>query len=295
MDTPPQIGRTQWIGQPLRRLEDDRLLRGQGSFTDDFSVPGQAHAWFVRSPHPHARIRAISTRGALNAPGVIAVLTGADAVADGLSSMPFMHLHQRPDGSPIIAPPRLPLSTDVVRFVGDAVAMVIAETRNAAKDGADLVDVDYESLPAVVSVERSSASDAPQVWPPAFTPEHGNIAAYYRHGDVGAVDMALHGAAHRTRIRLINNRVIAHPLEVRGALGEYDAEKGVYTIHAPVQGVLRARADAATSLGVPDAQVRMVVNDLGGGFGARAYGYPENTAVAWAARRTGRAVKWLRR
>jgi carbon-monoxide dehydrogenase large subunit len=293
MDTPPQFGRTQWIGQPLRRLEDDRLLRGQGSFTDDFSVPGQAHAWFVRSPHPHARIRSIDSGDALASPGVIAVLTGTDAVADGLSSMPFMHLHKRPDGSPIIAPPRLPLSTEVVRFVGDAVAMVIAETRNAAKDGADLVEVDYEPLPAVVSVEQSSGSDAPQVWPPAFTAEHGNIAAYYRHGDIGAVDAAFHRAAHRTSIRVINNRVIAHPLEVRGALGEYDAGTGLYTIRAPVQGVHRARTDAATPLGVPDAQVRMVVNDLGGGFGARAYGFPENAAVAWAARRIGRPVKWL--
>jgi carbon-monoxide dehydrogenase large subunit len=293
MDTSPQIRRTQWIGQPLRRLEDDRLLRGQGCFTDDFSVPGQAHAWFVRSPHPHARIRAIGTGAARAAPGVIAVLTGADAVADHLSSMPFMLLHKRPDGSPIIAPPRLPLTTDVVRFVGDAVAMVIAETRNAAKDGADLVEVDYEPLPAVVSVDQSVASDAPQVWPPAFTAEHGNIAAYYRHGDIGAVDAAMHGAAHRTRIRLINNRVIAHPLEVRGALGEYDAGSGLYTIHAPVQGVHRARADAAISLGVAETEVRMVVDELGGGFGARAYGYPENVAVAWAARRTGRPVKWL--
>src|SRR5256886_9956063 len=158
MDTLPQFGRTPWIGQPLRRLEDDRLLRGKGCFTDDFLVSGQAHAWFVRSPHPHARIRAISTGAARAAPGVIGVLTGADAVADGLSSMPFMHLHKRPDGSPIVAPPRQPLTTDVVRFVGDAVAMVIAETRNAAKDGADLVEVDYEPLPAVVSIEQSAAS-----------------------------------------------------------------------------------------------------------------------------------------
>src|SRR4030088_484516 len=178
MATSGQFGRTQGVGQPVRRLEDDRLLRGQGCFTDDFSVPGQAHAWFVRSPYPHARIRAISTGAARAAPGVTVVLTGADAVADRLSSMPFMHLHKRPDGSPIIAPPRLPLTIDVVRFVGDAGAMVIAETRNAAKDGADLVEVDYEPLPAVVSVEQSTASDAPPVWPPAFTPEHGNIAAY---------------------------------------------------------------------------------------------------------------------
>jgi carbon-monoxide dehydrogenase large subunit len=170
MDAPPQMSRTPWIGRPLRRLEDDRLLRGQGCFTDDFSVPGQAHAWFVRSPHPHARILTIDTSSARAAPGVIAVLTGTDAITNGLSSMPFMHLHKRPDGSPIIAPPRLPLTADIVRFVGDAVAMVIAETRNAAKDGADLVEVDYEPLPAVVSVEQSSASDAAQVWPAAFTP-----------------------------------------------------------------------------------------------------------------------------
>jgi carbon-monoxide dehydrogenase large subunit len=293
MDTPPQIGSSQWIGKPLRRLEDDRLLRGRACFTDDFSVPGQAHAWFVRSPHPHARIRSIDSALARAVPGVIAVLTGADALADGLVSMPFFAFHPRPDGSPITAPPRLPLSAGVTRFVGDAVAMVIAETRNAAKDGADLVEVDYEPLPAVVSVADSSASDAPQVWPPAFTPEHGNIAAYYRHGDAAAVDAAFRRAAHRTSIRLINNRVIAHPLEVRGALGEYDAANGMYTIHAPVQGVHRARTDAATSLAVPEAKVRMVVNDLGGGFGARAFGYPENAAVAWAARRTGRPVKWL--
>ncbi len=293
MNTIPQIGRSQWIGQPLRRLEDERLLRGSACFTDDHSLPGQAHAWFVRSPHPHAGIRAIDSANARAAPGVIAVLTGDDALADGLASMPFFQLHQRPGGSPITAPPRLPLTAGVARFVGDAVAMVIAETRNQAKDGADLVEIDYQPLPAVVAVEDSVAAGAPQVWPPAFTPELGNIAAYYRHGDVDAVDAAFRGAAHRTRIRLINNRVIAHPLEVRGALGEYDADNGLYTIHAPVQGVHRGRTDAATALGVAEEKVRMVVNDLGGGFGARAFGYPENAAVAWAAKRCGRPVKWL--
>ncbi len=292
MDTLPQIGR-KWIGQPMRRLEDDRLLRGSACFTDGHSLPGQAHACFVRSPHPHARIRGIDSANARAGPGVIAVLTGADAVADGLRSMPFFALHQRPDGSPIVAPPRLPLSANVALFVGDAVAMVIAETRNQAKDGADLVEVDYEPLTAVVSVEASAERDAAQVWPPAFTHEHGNIAAYYRHGDIGAVDAALRAATHRTVIRLVNNRVIAHPLEVRGALGEYDAGNGRYTIHAPVQGVHRARTDAAVALGVAEVNVRMVVRDLGGGFGARAFGYPENAAVAWAARRCGRPVKWL--
>src|SRR5207237_6125944 len=131
------------------------------------------------------------------------------------------------------------------------------------------------------------------VWPPASTPVQVNLVQGRRQGVMGAVAGGMRGPAHRTRIRRINNRVVAHPLEVGGALGEYDAGTRLYTIHAPVQGVHRARADAAISLGVPETEVRMVVDDLGGGFGARAYGYPENVAVAWAARRTGRPVKWL--
>ena len=290
---PPQLGSNRWIGKPLRRLEDDRLLRGEARFTDDVSIANQTHAWFVRSPHPHARIRAISCDAARAMPGVLAVLTGADARDDGLQPMPFMHLHKRPDGSPIVAAPRMPLTCDVARFVGDAVAMVIAESRNAAKDAAELVDVDYEPLPAVVDLEDAGRSDAPRVWTPAFTTEQGNIAAYYRMGDAAAVDEAFGKAAHVTRIRVVNNRVIAHPLEVRGAIGEYDAASKNFTIHAPVQGVHRARADAAAALGVPENTVRMIVEDLGGGFGSRAYGFPENAAVAWAAKRVGRPVKWL--
>ncbi len=181
MDRAPlEPGRKRWIGQALRRLEDDRLLRGQGRFIDDISMPGQAHAWFVRSPHPHARIRSIACDAARKMAGVLAVLTGADTLADGLQPMPFMHLHKRPDGSPIVAAPRMAITHDVVRFVGDAVAMVVAETRNAAKDAAELVDVDYEPLPAVVDLEDAARGNAPQVWPPAFTSAHGNIAAYYR-------------------------------------------------------------------------------------------------------------------
>ena len=152
MNAPESLGRSQWIGAPLRRLEDDALLRGAGRFTDDASAPRQTHAWFVRSPHPHARIRAIATDVARASPGVLAVLTGADAVAAGLRSMPFLEIHKRPDGTAIVGAPRLPLSVGVARYVGDAVAMVIAETRNAAKDAAEFVEVDYEPLPAVVDI-----------------------------------------------------------------------------------------------------------------------------------------------
>src|SRR5579862_6439259 len=293
MNTTAQPGRSQWMGQPMRRLEDDLLLRGQGVFTNDRSVAGQTHAWFVRSPHPHARIRSIDVAAATAAPGVIAVLTGADALADGLREMPFLHLHTRPDGSPILAPPRMPLSAEVVRFVGDAVALVIAETRSAAKDAAELVDVDYEPLPAVVAATDASHSDAPQVWAPAFDAQYGNIAALYRAGDANATEAAMSEAHHVTRIRVNSNRVIAHPMEVRAALAEYDRTDGSYVVHAPVQGVHRARTDVATALGVSESKVRVVVEELGGGFGARAFAFPEDIAIAWAARRVGRAVKWL--
>jgi aerobic carbon-monoxide dehydrogenase large subunit len=293
VNAPERLGRNPWIGTPLRRVEDNALLRGEGRFTDDASVPNQVHAWFVRSPHPHARIRAIATAAARDAPGVVAVLTGGDAVAAGLRSMPFFRLHHRPDGSPITAPPRLPLSADVARFVGDAVALVIATTRNAAKDAAELVEVDYEPLPAVVDVSEAGRADAAVVWPPAFTADLGNIAAYYRAGDATASDEAFRHASHVTQIRVYSNRVVAHPLEVRGASAEYDAAAGAYTVRAPIQGVHRGRTDIATALNVGEASVRVVVQDLGGGFGARAYAYPEYAAIAWAAKCVRRPVKWL--
>jgi carbon-monoxide dehydrogenase large subunit len=291
---PVRIGHSQWIGRPLRRLEDDRLLAGRGRFTDDFSLPGQAWAWFVRSPYPHARIRGVAVGNALASPGVLAVLTGADAVADGLRSLPFLHLNKRHDGSPVVAAPRLPVTADVARYVGDAVAVVIAGTREQAKDAAERVEVDYEPLPAVVDVERSAAPGAPAVWAPAVVRGFGNHAACYAKPDSPeAIEAAFRAAKHVCRLRLHNNRVIAHPLEVRAALGEYDAARDLYTVHCPIQGVHRGRADIATALAVAEASVRVVVADLGGGFGARAYAYPEYAAVAWAARRVGRPVKWL--
>ena len=190
-----QPGRSQWIGKPVRRLEDRHLMTGRGKFTDDVSLPNQVYAAFARSPHAHARIVHIDTAAARSAPGVIAVITGADLIADGVGTMPFGQMHKRPDGSPIAAPPRYPLTADAVRYVGHAFAMVVAETRNQAKDAAELVEVEWEEQPVVADAMSSARADAPRLWPAAFTPEYGNIAAYYGKGDKAAVDAAFANAA----------------------------------------------------------------------------------------------------
>jgi carbon-monoxide dehydrogenase large subunit len=289
-----QPGRSQWIGKPMRRLEDARLLTGQGRFNDDRLLPGQLHAAFVRSPHAHARIAAIDTAAAKAAPGVVAVFTGADVLADGIGAMPFAQLHKRPDGGAITSPPRYPLTPDVARFVGDAVAMVVAETRNQAKDAAERVEVEWEPLPAVADAESSARADAPHVWPPAFAPEFGNIAAYYQCGDAAIVDAAFAQAHRVVRLRVVNNRVISNPIEPRSAAAAYDAATGAFTLWCPVQNTHLVNAQFADVVfKVPRETFRVVCGDLGGGFGTRAYPYPDYAAIAYAARKVGRPVKWL--
>ncbi|MCG6874462.1 MAG: xanthine dehydrogenase family protein molybdopterin-binding subunit [Betaproteobacteria bacterium] len=279
-----------WIGKPVRRLEDARLLTGQGRFTDDIEVKHQAHAAFVRSPHAHARVVAVDAAAAREAPGVIAVLTGADAVADGLGSLPFFPLHKRPDGSPITAAPRLPLTADVARFVGDAVALVVAETSLAARDAAELVAVEWEPLPAVVDTDAAEAPGAPLVWPPAGS----NLAAMYEFGDDSAVEKALAAARHRVKVRIVNNRVVSNPIEPRAAIGEYDAASGRYTLQCCSQGTHLVRKCLAEDVfKIPLDKLRVITPDVGGGFGTKVFPYPEYAAVLWAARRTGRPVKWL--
>ena len=289
-----QPGRSQWIGKPMRRLEDERLLTGKGRFNDDVTLPGQLHAAFVRSPYAHARILSIDASAAQSAPGVVAVFTGADVVADGLGAMPFAQLHKRPDGTPITAPPRYPITPDVARFVGDAVAMVVAETRNQAKDAAEMVNVDWEPLAVVADLESSARADAPQVWPPAFVPEFGNIAAYYQLGDAATVDAEFAKAHRVVRIRVVNNRVISNPIEPRSAAAAYDSATESFTLSCPVQNTHLVNAQFADVVfKVPREKFRVLCGDLGGGFGTRAYPYPDYAAVAYAARKTGRPVKWL--
>jgi carbon-monoxide dehydrogenase large subunit len=254
-----------WIGQPLARKEDDRLLTGRGAFTDDLSLPGQVHACIVRSPHAHARIRGIN---AVSAPGVLAMLTGKDALADGLKPIPFRPISPNPHEVPLKGsfPPFPVLTVDTVRFVGEAVAIVVAETRALARDAAERVELEYETLEA----EEKLCVDV-------------------EVGDTVAVAAAFARAAHVVRFETRLNRVTGMPMEPRATLAAY--ENGRYTLHATSAWVQRHRADLATVLGVPEESVRVVTRELGGNYGTRNNFYPEYALVAWAAKRVGRPVK----
>ena len=273
MSTAPdylQPGKSQWIGKPVRRLEDQHLMTGRGKFTDDVTLPNQAHCAFARAQHAHARIVRIDTTAARSAPGVIAVFTGADLIADGVGQLPFAQMHKRPDGSPVVAPPRYPLTADAVRFVGNAFAMVIAESRNQAKDAAELVEVEWEELPAIVEAVDAARADAPKHWEPAFTPEYGNIAAIYRIGDAAAVDAAFAAAHKVVAIRIVNNRIVSNPIEPKAVLAAYDAGTQAFTLWCPTQNTQLMKAQLAENvLKVPKDNFRVICSDLGGGFGAR--------------------------
>ena len=285
-----QPGASQWIGKPVRRMEDAKLLSGQGRFTDDVSLPGQAHAAFARSPHAHARFETLDLSAALAAPGVIAVYTGADIVAAGLAPVPFTQMHKRPDGADMTVPPRQALTSDVARFVGDAIAMVVAETRDQARDAAELVEADWEPLPANADLPSAARSDVPVHWAPAFVPDYGNIAAIYRMGDRAGCESAFGAAAHVVKLKVVNQRVIANPLEPRALVAEYAGER--FTLYCPAQNTHTVRGQLAKVFGVGEDRLRIVCTDVGGGFGARGYAYPEHAALLFASRALGRPVKW---
>ena len=258
----PTLSASQWIGKPLRRLEDARLLTGQGRYTDDVRPEGALHVAFLRSPHAHARIAKLDATAARAAPGVLAVYTGADVAADGVGPIPFTHLHKRQDGSPIVAPPRMPITADEARFAGDAVAMVVAETRNQARDAAETIEVEWGPLEAVADLPGAARA--------------GNGAAYYHAGDKAAREAAFAAAAHVVRLQVVNQRVVANPLEPRALAAQYDAASGRYTLWCPTQNVHTVRAQLAAVLGVKEEALRIVSADVGGGFGARGYAYPEH-------------------
>ena len=244
-----QPGASQWIGKPMRRIEDARLLSGQGRFTDDVSLPRQAHAAFTRSPHAHARIARIDTAAACAAPGVVAVYTGADIAAAGIGPVPFTQMHKRPGGADMTVPPRNALTADEARFVGDAVAMVIAETREQARDAADLVEVEWDALPANADLPSAARADAPVHWAPAFVPEYGNIAAIYRMGDKAAADAAFASAAHVVKLKVVNQRVIANPIEPRALVAQFEDDR--FTLYCPAQNTHTVRGQLAKVFGVP--------------------------------------------
>jgi carbon-monoxide dehydrogenase large subunit len=278
-----------FIGKPVPRKEDDRLLAGKGCYSDDFNLPGQACAAFVRSPHAHAGIARIDASRALAMPGVIAVLTARDAAADGLQPIPFRPISPNPHEVPLASTylaPYPPLALDKARFVGEAVAIVIAETNPLAKDAAEQVEVDYEPLPALTVTTR--AAEGAPIWQQAKS----NVCVDTTAGDPAAVDAAFARAAHIVRLDTTINRVSGVPMEPRVALGAYDAASARYTIYASSAAVQRHRADIAGTLGVPESAVRVVTRELGGNYGTRNNLYPEFALVAWAARRLGRPVKW---
>src|SRR5215831_2286618 len=276
-------------GKSVRRVEDDSLLRGAGRFVDDVSAPGQAYASFLRSPHAHARVVSIDTAAARAMPGVIAVLTGEDLVRAGVKPLPVSTDFKRADGSPSASPPRHALAAGTVRFVGEAVAAVVSETRNQARDAADAIDVRYEALPAVVDPRAALESGAPQVWPKAS----GNIAAELRHGDATATAAAFRAAAHVVSLDLVNQRVAPSPIEPRATLASFDRASGRITIRASTQMPTGLRDTlCAEVLGIPNESVRVVVGDVGGGFGMKTGLYPEDVVAAYCARKQGRPMKW---
>jgi carbon-monoxide dehydrogenase large subunit len=277
------------IGQAIKRFEDVRLLRGEGRFHDDLRLPGQTHAVVVRSPHAHARIRAIDTAAARQAPGVLAVFTGADVARDGLGTMRMTLARTRPDGSPMFASPHRGLTADRVRYVGDPVALVVAETRAEAEDAAELVAVDYDPLPSVTATAEAAAPGSPAVWDEC--PD--NVSNIFQTGDGTATEAALARAHRVVRRRYVISRVHAQYMEPRGALGVWDAGEDRYTLYADVQYPHRVRNALATQIfKIPEHRVRVITGDVGGGFGTKGWQYPEHRLVLWAARALRRPVKW---
>ena len=292
VNTPPRE-----IGAPRRRVEDRRLLTGGGRFTDDAAPVGAARAFVVRSPHAHARIRRIDTARAAALPGVLAVLTGADAAADGMNPIPHdpgwtgppdaeLRL---PEGFEVAMTPNLPLPVDTVRYCGEAVALVVAETAAAAADAGELVEVDYEPLPAVTEARAAMADGAPRLWPGCAN----NLALTCEVGDRGATDVAFSEAAHVVSLQTWIHRVTGAPLEPRAVIGEYDPAAGRHTVRTGSgRGAVQTRDRLAATLGVPVERCRAVFGDMGGNFGTRNAFSPEFALMPWAARRTGRPVKW---
>jgi carbon-monoxide dehydrogenase large subunit len=284
------------IGQPLRRKEDLRLLTGKGQFTDDFVMDGQAHAAMVRSPHPHARILRIDSAAARAMPGVLGIFTGADCLADGLTPIPHSPLPSTrydlkltaPGGAKLFIGPHHLLAADKLRHVGEAVAMVVAETKAQALDAAEAVSVDYETLDWVADSKAACTPGAPPVWDEA--PDNVLIDTLF--GDAQATDRAFAAADHVVKMDFHVARVTAAALEPRAALAHYDATTGRYTLHAGSAGAVRQKHEIASTLGIAAERLRVLCYDVGGSFGSKNRPYVEFPLVLWAAHRLGRPVKY---
>ena len=277
------------IGARVPRREDAALLTGNGRFIDDVERARQAHAWIVRSPHAHARIVSVDTSDAVEGPGVFAVFTHRDLAADGVGPLSEPNRVVGRNGEKTVNVDHPLLAEQRTMHVGDPVAMVVARTRRDAQEAAERVFVDYEELDPVVGGCAALEAGAPQLWPSA----PGNVALDWEGGDADAARAAFTRAAHVTRLRIVNNRVVIAPMETRGVIAEYEPRDGRYTIRTPSQGVSHLLAPLARSLGVAESRIRVITDDVGGAFGIKIPPYPEHVLAAWAARRLGRPVKWI--
>ncbi len=282
------------VGQPVRRNEDPRLLTGRGKFNDDLPRDGEAMSYVLRSPHAHADIKSIDTSKALGMPGVLTVLTGQDLADDGIGAFPgpppFFATLTKPDGSPLVYPPQYALTSDRARFVGDPVAFVVAETLEQARDAAEAIEVDYVPLPSVVETDRAMDDDAVQLWDDV--PK--NFLFQAQIGDTEATNKAFDEAEHVAKVRLVNQRIVQNSMEVRGAIGSYDTDTERYTIYTSNQNRHLLRTWLAGAFFKCDPEkIRVLVDDVGGGFGMKTHPYPEQVLVMVAAKRTGRTVRWI--
>jgi carbon-monoxide dehydrogenase large subunit len=273
------------VGQPVPRNEDPMLVRGRGRYTDDLNLPGQAYAVMVRSGYAHGIINGIDTEEAAQMPGVLGVYTGPDLTAAGIKNMPLGGQVPTADGSPMHRPSCPVLTSDKVRYVGDPVAIVVAETVAQAKDAAEAVLVDIDPLPAVTSCKAAAQPGAPLIHD--GVPD--NVAAHFHYGDAEKVAAAFAAAAHVTRLDIPSNRIVMEP---RSALAEYDAESDRYTLRVGCQGVFGLKGGVANVLGVDKQKVRVLTGNVGGSFGMKSQVYPEYLAIFHAAMALGRPVKW---
>lgn len=277
------------LSQSVRRIEDPRLLKGNGLYTGDIQVPGETHAYVLRSPHAHAKILSIDTADAKAMPGVVGVFTHADLIADGVGEVPCMIPMKNIDGSRRTDTPHFALAKDTVRHVGDGVALVIGETPEAARDAAEAILVDFDILPSVTDLATATDAGQPLVWPDS----KDNICFDWAVGDKARVDGLFAQAAHVTSLTVVNNRVVVASMEARAALAQYDAAAGSWTLHTNTQGAWSVKGMLAGVFGQEAEKFRVVTTDVGGGFGMKLFLYAEHVLTCFAARKTGRPVKWV--
>ncbi|MEI9428180.1 xanthine dehydrogenase family protein molybdopterin-binding subunit [Mesorhizobium sp. Cs1299R1N3] len=278
------------VGARVARKEDKRFITGAGRYVDDMVVPGMKHAAFVRSPHAHAQIKKIDVKTAQGMPGVIGVLTGKELKADGIGNLICGWMIHSKDGSPMKMGAWSPLAVDKVRYVGDAVVVVVAETKGQARDAAEAVDITYKELKAVVDATKALEKGAPQVHAEA----ENNLIFDWEIGDAKATDAAIKASAHVTRMKIVNNRLVPNAMEPRAALGHYDKAEDHYTCWTTSQNPHVARLVMSAFYNVaPENKLRVIAPDVGGGFGSKIYIYPEEIVCLWASKKTGVPVKWV--